>query len=75
MPFCMCHQPHLYCVQTKLDPNREKDFIQHDNSEVEFGNTPSGGKFAEPWGLHGFTTDPKHQSDPRAHVEPEASHF
>eukprot|EP00521_Asterionellopsis_glacialis_P020673 CAMPEP_0195337800 /NCGR_PEP_ID=MMETSP0708-20121125/17130_1 /TAXON_ID=33640 /ORGANISM="Asterionellopsis glacialis, Strain CCMP134" /LENGTH=49 /DNA_ID=CAMNT_0040408901 /DNA_START=3 /DNA_END=152 /DNA_ORIENTATION=+ len=49
--------------------------MAHDNTEEEFGNTPSGGKFDQPWGMHGWTIDPDHQSDPRAHVEPEAKHF
>jgi len=66
---------HWYHVKTKLDPNREPNNIQHDNSEIEFANTPSGGKFAQPWDAHGFTTDPKHQTNPRARIEPEASHF
>lgn len=66
---------HWYHVRTTLDPNREKDSVSHDNTEEEFQNTPSGGKFAHPWDSHGWTTDPKHQSDPKAHVEPESKHF
>jgi len=38
-------------------------------------NTPSGGKFREPWGMHGWTIDPKHRSDPRANAAPEAKKF
>lgn len=66
---------HWYHVKTQLDPNREKETIVHDNSEIEFANAPTGGKFEQPWGQHGWTTDPKHQTDPRAHVEPESEHF
>jgi hypothetical protein len=66
---------HWYHVKTTLDPNRAKDSVSHDNTEEEFQNTPSGGKFTHPWDSHGWTTDPKHQSDPKAHVEPESAHF
>lgn len=66
---------HWYHIKTQLDPNREKESVVHDNSEIEFANTPTGGKFDQPWGGHGWTTDPKHQTDPRAHVEPESEHF
>ena len=35
-----------------------------DSSDIEFGgNTPSGGKFAEPWNWHGWSADPKHKGD------------
>mmetsp|Transcript_7532 Transcript_7532/g.10961 ORF Transcript_7532/g.10961 Transcript_7532/m.10961 type:complete len:506 (-) Transcript_7532:150-1667(-) len=66
---------HWYHVKTTLDPNRTKGVVMHDTSEEEFSNTPSGGKFKEPWDMHGWTTDPKHQSDPRTKVAPEAQHF
>ena len=66
---------HWYHVNVTLDPNREKDAVAHDSSEVEFANTPSTGKFNKPWGRHGWTTDPKHQSDPRPNPAPEAKHF
>jgi sulfite oxidase len=66
---------HWYHVKTILDPNRRKEDVQHDNTENEFANTPSGGKFTEPWGQHGWTIDPAHQTDPKAHVEPESAHF
>lgn len=66
---------HWYHVKTTLDPNRVKDHVTHDNTEPEFGNTPSGGKFVQPWGQHGWTIDPDHQTDPKAHVEPESAHF
>lgn len=66
---------HWYHVKTILDPNRKKEDVQHDNTENEFANTPSGGKFTEPWGQHGWTIDPAHQTDPKAHVEPESAHF
>lgn len=66
---------HWYHVKTQLDPNREKGSITHDNSEIEFANTPSGGRYSQPWGQHGWTTDPKHQTDPRAHLDPAAEHF
>jgi hypothetical protein len=35
-----------------------------DGSPVEFGgNTPTGGKFAQPWDWHGWSADPKHRGD------------
>ena len=46
-----------------MDPNKNAGEIQHDGSPVEFGNTPSGGKFAAPWSLHGWTADPLHRGD------------
>ena len=66
---------HWYHVKTTLDPHREKGTKAHDNSENEFQNTPSGGHFAQAWGTHGWSTDPKHQTDPKANVAPEAKHF
>jgi len=66
---------HWYHVRTTLDPHREKGAKAHDNTTDEFGNTPSGGKFAQAWGTHGWTTDPKHQSDPKENLAPEAKHF
>ena len=45
-----------------LDPNTNSGSIQHDGTPIEFGgNTPSGGKFAEPWDMHGWTADPEHK--------------
>lgn len=63
-----------YHVHVTLDPTLPKDTVTP-NGINEFGNTPTGGKFNEPWGMHGFTSDPKHQSNPRQHVSPEAEHF
>jgi hypothetical protein len=40
----------LRILQTILDPNREKDDVAAANTQNEFANTPSGGKFDEPWG-------------------------
>lgn len=38
--------------------------IQRDDTPIEFGgNTPSGGKFAEPWDWHGWMADPAHRGD------------
>ena len=55
---------HWYHVKTILDPNLSKGRQVHDGSEVEFGNTPTGGKFLEPWEMHGWTADKDHQTDP-----------
>mmetsp|Transcript_52938 Transcript_52938/g.63742 ORF Transcript_52938/g.63742 Transcript_52938/m.63742 type:complete len:688 (-) Transcript_52938:290-2353(-) len=66
---------HWYRVKVTLDPNLEKGTVMHGNVEDEFPNTPSGGKFKEPWGMGGFTSDYKHQSDPRARKAPESAHF
>lgn len=66
---------HWYHVKSTLDPNREKEVIAHDQSLYEFGNTPTGGKFAKPWGQHGWTIDPDHRTDPQANKAPEAEHF
>lgn len=66
---------HWYRVNLLLDPNRPKGELYHAGVEDEFGNVPSGGKFAIPWGQHGWMTDPEHQSDPRENVAPEAKHF
>jgi hypothetical protein len=46
-----------------MDPNSNAGEIRHDGSPIEFGNTPSGGKFQEPWKLHGWTADPEHDGD------------
>jgi hypothetical protein len=51
---------HWYHVNTIMDPNKEKNYIRHDNSNQQFGNTPSGGHFPKEWGEHGWTSDPKH---------------
>lgn len=51
-------------MNTSLDPHKDDRFVQRDDTHVEFGgNTPSGGKFAEPWDMHGWTGDPKHSGD------------
>ena len=54
---------HWYHVKVTLDPNKDKDYIERENVPFEFGNTPTGGKFVKPWGLHGWTTDPEHNDD------------
>ncbi len=47
-----------------MDPKHNPGFVQHDGSPIEFGgNTPTGGKFAEPWDRHGGTADPEHRGD------------
>ena len=46
-----------------MDPNKNPGQVHHDGSPVEFGNTPSGGKFASPWTLHGWTADPEHKGN------------
>lgn len=66
---------HWYHVKSTLDPHRAKGTVAHNNLMDEFQNTPSGGQFKEPWGQHGWTQDPKHQTPPRAKVAPEAKHF
>lgn len=66
---------HWYRVNILLDPNRPKGHVYHAAVEEEFGNTPSGGKFVNPWGQHGWKIDPEHQTDPRETVAPEAKHF
>lgn len=64
---------HWYHVKVRLDPNRAKGTaIRLAN---EFGNAPSGGKFKDPWGMHGWTMDPKHRTDPRGNATPESEHF
>ena len=51
-------------LKTILDPNKPSGSLQADGSAVEFGgNTPTGGKFAKPWNMHGWTADPEHQGD------------
>ena len=34
--------------------------------EIEFGNTPTGGKFAEHWDMHGWTADEEHKDNVRS---------
>ena len=48
-----------------MDPNKNPGSPpQEDGSPVEFyGNTPSGGKFASPWSLHGWSADPDHRGN------------
>ena len=44
-----------------MDPNANPGTLQRDGSPMEFGgNTPTGGKFAEKWDMHGWSADPKH---------------
>ncbi len=53
-----------FLFQAVMDPKHNPGFVQHDGSPIEFGgNTPTGGKFAEPWDIHGWTADPKHRGD------------
>ena len=66
---------HWYHVKTTLDPKKPKSFTMHDKSQIEFHNTPSGGKFVKKWGAHGWTSDPNHQSNPRPKITEEAKHF
>lgn len=56
---------HWYHVQTVMDPAISKGelFVP---KEKKFGNMPSGGKFEEQWGMHGWTTDQDHRTDPLA---------
>jgi hypothetical protein len=43
-----------------MDPKHKPGFVQHDGSPIEFGgNTPTGGIFAKPWDMHGWTADPE----------------
>jgi sulfite oxidase len=65
---------HWYHVKVTLDPNRATGSVVQLPSEFSH-NMPTGGKFKEPWGMHGYTIDPKHQTDPRANAAPEAKHF
>lgn len=54
----------LPITQTVMDPNAPPGTMHADGSKVEFGgNTPTGGKFAEPWDWHGWTADPQHKGD------------
>jgi hypothetical protein len=54
-----------------VDPNKESGSVQLDGTEVEFGgNTPSGGKFAVPWNLHGWSADPAHDGPSNFKVKP-----
>lgn len=51
-------------LQTILDPNKPAGSLQADGSVVEFGgNTPTGGKFAKAWNMHGWVADPDHKGD------------
>ena len=63
---------HWYHVTLTLDPNREKGTITRLPDGDDFGNKPSGGQFKHYWGHHGWTSDPDHQTDPRANKAPEA---
>lgn len=64
---------HWYHVNTVLDPYMEPGKVaKNPHVEHEFRNTPSGGQFTEKWGKHGWTSDPEHVSDPRAHQNPNA---
>jgi len=66
---------HWYHVTLTLDPHRSKGSIARhptDGDGDAFGNKPSGGHFKHHWGHHGWTTDPAHQTDPRATKAPEA---
>jgi len=38
-----------YHVKVTLDPHLPKGTLQHQAKPDEFGNTPTGGKFNEPW--------------------------
>jgi hypothetical protein len=51
---------HWYHVKSTMDPNKEKSYLRHDPESQQFGNTPTGGRFEKPWGLHGWTSDRKH---------------
>ena len=54
-----------------MDPKRETGFIQRDESDVEFGgNTPSGGKFAVPWDMHGWSADTLHDGPSGFKIKP-----
>jgi hypothetical protein len=56
-----------------LDPNKNPGFLQQDGTPIEFGgNTPTGGKFAEPWDMHGWTADPKHRTPSGLKVKPKS---
>lgn len=53
--------PFFNFKKTTLDPNSNPGTLQRDGSPVEFGgNTPTGGKFAEKWDMHGWSADPEH---------------
>ena len=66
---------HWYHVNVTLDPSLAKDQMVHDSSLYEFANTPSGGSFKKPWDQHGWTSEPKHSSDPRPNPAPESKHY
>lgn len=55
---------HWYHVKTVLDPFVAKGQVMRNISE--YSNTPSGGTFKEQWGMHGWTSDPQHSTDPLA---------
>mmetsp|Transcript_26346 Transcript_26346/g.62695 ORF Transcript_26346/g.62695 Transcript_26346/m.62695 type:complete len:109 (-) Transcript_26346:380-706(-) len=62
---------HWYHVNTLLDAKRDTGFIQRDETPLEFGgNTPSGGKFAVPWDMHGWTADSDHDGPSGFKVKP-----
>jgi hypothetical protein len=54
---------HWYHVSTALDPSGAKGKTSSDTSKSpEFGNTLSGGKFADQLEMHGWTAGREHQS-------------
>jgi sulfite oxidase len=60
---------HWYHVNTVLDPALNKgELVKGKDTGAaaaqEYGNTPSGGRFVEKWGMHGWTTDAEHRTDP-----------
>ncbi|CAJ1943583.1 unnamed protein product [Cylindrotheca closterium] len=64
---------HWYHVNTTLDPNANPGTIQRDGSTVEFGgNTPTGGKFAEKWDMHGWSADPEHRGPSGLKTKPKS---
>jgi hypothetical protein len=51
--------------------NHRRFCFQRDGTLIEFGgNTPTGGKFAEPWVMHGWTADAEHGSPSGLKVKP-----
>ena len=59
-----CFVSSFFTNQTVLDPKHNAGHVERDGSPLEFGgNTPSGGKFAVPWDMHGWTADPEHRGD------------
>jgi len=56
---------HWYHVNAVLDPSIPKGLEFRDTTKSpEFGNTPTGGIFVEPWEMHGWTADKEHRSYP-----------